>query len=85
MSKKEKLIKRLLNLPKDFRFEELESLLRLLGFEQLNKGRTSGSRVLFYQKDGNAKILIHKPHPSPNLKVTVLKEIAEYLMDNKFI
>lgn len=85
MSKKEKLINRLLLLPKDFRFEELESLLRLLGFEQSNKGRTSGSRVLFYKKDGSAKILIHKPHPSPNLKVTVLKEIADYLKDNKFI
>lgn len=41
MSKKEKLVQRLLMLPKDFTFAELESLLIQLGFEIDNKGKTS--------------------------------------------
>lgn len=85
MSKKEKLIRRLLGLPKDFRFDELDTLLGLLGFEQSNKGHTSGSRVLFHKKDCDVKILLHKPHPTPIIKATALKEIADTLKNNNLI
>ena len=47
--------------PKDFTFDEMESLLLSLGFEISNKGKTSGSRVLFML--GDLTIDIHKPHP----------------------
>ena len=47
MGKKEKLIERLKSRPKDFTFEEMQTLLILLGFEMSNKGRTSDSRVKF--------------------------------------
>ena len=47
MGQKEKLIKRLKSKPKDFTFAELETLLRYLSYELDNKGRTSGSRVMF--------------------------------------
>lgn len=43
MSRK-KLINKLRSKPKDFTFDELETLLDLLGFTKSNKGRTSGSR-----------------------------------------
>lgn len=46
MTRNEKLKRRLLLLPKDFTFEELESLLFQLGFERDNKGKTSGSLIL---------------------------------------
>ncbi len=51
MTKKDKLVKRFLQIPKDFTFEELISLLKHLGFEMNNKGKTSGSRVEFVNQD----------------------------------
>ena len=50
MGKIEKLIERLKSNPKDFTFEEMQSLLLALGFELSNKGKTSSSRVKFYQR-----------------------------------
>ncbi len=47
MGRKDKLIKRLMTVPKDFTFDEMQSLLELLGFKLNNKGKTSGSRVKF--------------------------------------
>ena len=41
MTREEKLKKRILQLPKDFTFEELETLLCQLGFTRDNKGKTS--------------------------------------------
>lgn len=61
MSKKEKLIQRLKSRPKDFTFEEMQTLLEMLGFEADNKEKTSGSRVLFC-KNGCKSIRLHKPH-----------------------
>ena len=65
MGKKEKLIARLKSKPRDFTFEEAETLLSSLGFEKFNKGKTSGSRVLF--KRGDVPFDIHKPHPRKEL------------------
>ena len=47
MGQKEKLIKKLKSVPKDMTFEEVETLLRYLTYLRSNKGKTSGSRVLF--------------------------------------
>lgn len=38
-------------LPKDFTYAELVSLLIQLGFEEDNKGKTSGSRLRFYRQN----------------------------------
>ena len=62
MGQKEKLIKRLKSKPKDFTFEEAETLLGYLSYQRSDKGRTSGSRVAFISED-HAPILLHKPHP----------------------
>ena len=59
MSKLEKLKQRLRELPKDFTYEELVSLLIALGYELDNKGKTSGSRVKFIK--GDTPIILHKP------------------------
>ena len=45
MSKKDKLIERLRTVPKDFTYEELVSLLKYFGFEEVKSGKTSGSAV----------------------------------------
>ncbi len=68
---------------RDFTFEELETLLGLLGFEKSNKGKTSGSRVLF--RKGNIPIAVHKPHPRKELLEYQIKQILEVLEKEKLI
>lgn len=47
MGQKEKLISKLKLNPRDMTFEEAEKLLGYFSFIRSNKGRTSGSRVMF--------------------------------------
>lgn len=84
MGQKEKLIDRFKRLPKDFTFDELTGLLLHLGFERDNKGKTSGSRVLFRRHDG-LLIMLHKPHPGHIVKWYALKQILDYLQKNDII
>lgn len=77
MSKKDKLIERLLKKPKDFTFDEMESLLSYFGY-QLKHGGT-GSGVKFIKDGSNEIINFHKPHPSGILKRYVLDQIIEKL------
>ena len=77
MSKIEKLIARLTNNPKDFTFEELQTVLEAFGFELSNQGRTSGSRVRFLK--GNLAVVLHKPHPRKELLEYQIKQVVEML------
>ena len=77
MSKKDKLIERLLKKPKDFTFDEMESLLLYLGY-QLKQGGT-GSEVKFIKDGSNEVINFHKPHPNGILKRYVLDQVIEKL------
>ena len=79
MSKKEKLLERLLTKPKDFSYDELKSLLSRLGYSEINKGKTSGSRVAFVNKTNSHIIRLHKPHPKNILKVYQIELIIEEL------
>ena len=83
MSKKEKLIERLLRRPKDFHYDEAKALLEYFGFEESNKGKTSGSRVEFIKDDKS--IMLHKPHPSGELKSYMVKQLIETLKELKLI
>ena len=83
MGKKEKLIARLKSNPKDFTFEEMETLLITLGFEKSNKGKTSGSRVKFMKDD--TPIILHKPHPRKELLAYQIKQIIEILEKEELI
>lgn len=67
MGTREKLIERFKALPSDFTFDELERLLLGFGYERSNKGRTSGSRVVFKDSEGHP-IMLHKPHPGNIIK-----------------
>lgn len=84
MSTKEKLLERLRSLPADFTFDEASRLLHLFGYEKENKGKTSGSRVMYMDKQ-KRKILLHKPHPGNVLKRYALEDIIEKLIRNKNI
>lgn len=78
MGKKEKLIQRLKAKPKDFTFDEAETLLQYLNYIRSNKGKTSGSRVMFVSKE-HETILVHKPHPQKELKAYQVKQLIETL------
>lgn len=77
MSKKDKLIKRLLSKPKDFTFDEMVTLLRYFDYKFVQGG--TGSGVKFSKEGSNEIINFHKPHPNGKLKVYVLKQVIEKL------
>lgn len=62
MSKIDKAKERLSLCPKDYTYSEAKYLLTQLGFQEFNKGKTSGSRVKFYRVSDQRIILLHKPH-----------------------
>jgi len=78
LGQKEKLLKRLKAKPKDFTFEEAETLLRYFSYERVEKGRTSGSRVKFVS-EAHAPILLHRPHPRKELLEYQLKQLIDVL------
>ncbi len=84
MSKKDKLIQRLKSKPRDFTYEELKTLLNYLGFNENNKGNTSGSRVEFKDNLGR-KVILHKPHPSNIIKPYKIKDIIKALDERGLI
>lgn len=78
MGQKEKLIERLKSKPKNFTFEEAETLLGYFSYRRSNKGKTSGSRVMFVS-DEHPSILLHKPHPRKELLSYQVKQLTETL------
>lgn len=81
MTKKDKLIERFLKEPKDFTYNELKILLKNIGYKEYQLGKTSGSRVKFYNKVTNKKFKIHKPHPSNIIKPNLLRFIKEQIQN----
>lgn len=67
MSRKDKLIAKLKDRPKDFTWDELGRLLNALGYAEAKPGKTSGSRRRFVH-DTAATISLHQPHPRNELK-----------------
>lgn len=84
MSKTEKLLQRLLSVPKDFTWEELTKLLGLFGFVELKKGKTGGSRRKFADEKKNV-IILHKPHPGNIVKEYAIKQIITQLKEKGYI
>ena len=79
MSKKGKLLRRLLAKPKDLSFNELASLLKHFGYEEFKKGKTSGSRRAFVNRDSKHIIRLHKPHPKNILKMYQINDVIDEL------
>ncbi|MBI4764336.1 MAG: type II toxin-antitoxin system HicA family toxin [Deltaproteobacteria bacterium] len=77
MSRKEKLLERLQRRPKDFTWDELTSLLKILGNTQRKTGKTGGSRMRFVHPVAPT-ITLHKPHPDNIIKEYVINDILEY-------
>ena len=85
MGKKEKLIAKLKTIPKDFTFDDAEILLGYFGFYKSNKGRTSGSRVMFSSDKCDSRLLLHMPHPQKELREYQIKQLIEFLKQEGFI
>ena len=83
MSSKGKLIERFKRQPKDFTWDELVRLFGIFGFTVDNRGRTSGSRMLFVMD--KYEIEIHKPHPSKVVKAYAVKKVLSFLVAKGFI
>ena len=66
MGQREKLILKLKSKPRDMTFDEVETLLNYLNYTRSNKGKTSGSRIMFTSPE-HPPILMHKPHPRKEL------------------
>ena len=79
MSKRDKLIERLLQKPLDFEYDEARTLLGKLGYKEENRGRTSGSRVAFVHTETKHIIRLHKPHPNNILKKYQIDQLIEEL------
>ena len=84
MGRKEKLIKRLEQRPKDLTWEELTNLLEALGYAQRKTGKTGGSRRRFVHKTAPA-ITLHKPHPGRIVKRYVIDDLLEFLKQEGMI
>ena len=78
MGQKEKLIRKLKSVPRDMTFDEAETLLRYLTYLRSNKGKTSGSRVMF-TSDSHPPILLHKPYNRTELLEYQVKQLIEIL------
>jgi hypothetical protein len=83
MSKKDKLVEKLLKKPKDFTFDEMVSLLAYFGFTQQQGG--TGSGVKFVREGSNEVINFHRPHPNNTLKKYVLDQVIEKLKKDGLI
>jgi len=78
MSRQEKLVSRLLSVPKDFTWEELIKVLNSFGFGEVKSGKTGGSRRRFADQKKNI-ITLHKPHPANIVKGYAIREVIAEL------
>lgn len=78
MSKVQKYIEKLKTKSNNLTYDEAKKILISLGFNENNKGKTSGSRVEFVNND-NKKIELHKPHPENKLKLYQIRKILKSL------
>lgn len=80
MSQIQKLIDRLLSVPKDFTWDELNKVLIHFGYAEIKKGKTGGSRRKFTDADKHV-ISLHKPHPTQIMKRYQLEIVIAALIE----
>ena len=85
MSRKDKLLSKLLRRPKDFTYHELVNLLGYFGYYEFKKGKTAGSRRAFVHQKTKHIIRLHKPHLKNILKRYQIEEVIDELTKNGLI
>ncbi len=84
MSRKEKLISRFREKPKDFTWDDLTALLKYLGYREGKTGRTGGSRRRFIHQSA-ATITLHKPHPQNVVKRYAIDQVMDLLQQEDIL
>ncbi|HZY77909.1 MAG TPA: type II toxin-antitoxin system HicA family toxin [Cyclobacteriaceae bacterium] len=82
MSRFAKAIERLLARPKDFTWNELQTILTHLGYREISR---SGSRRKFIHAAAESIISLHEPHPQPFLKRYALDYVIDELRKQNLI
>ena len=85
MTKQDKLLKKLISKSKTFTYDNLKSLLRNFGYDEIKIGKTSGSRVAFFNENDKHLIRLHKPNPGNELKRYQIEYIIEELKNKGII
>lgn len=75
----EKLKQRVLSVPADLTYSEMQSFLEGFGYAEDNKGKTSGARVSFFRESDKRIIMLHKPHPQKELPRYAVRQTIETL------
>jgi hypothetical protein len=78
-------MRRFLAGPVDLEFDEMSALLRDLGYDRIRSGRTSGSRIAFFNKTSGHIIRLHKPLPGNIMKKYQLDLVEEALREKGMI
>ena len=68
-----------MKVPSDLTYSEMQKFLEHFGYAENQKGKTSGSRVLFFRESDGATIMLHKPHPQKELREYAIKQVIETL------
>jgi predicted RNA binding protein YcfA (HicA-like mRNA interferase family) len=76
VTKLDKLRKRILSRPRDFTWQELNTLMKGFGFELTSVG---GSGRKFVHPDHNS-LFLHEPHPGNVLKSYQVRDVLDLLM-----
>lgn len=84
MSRKEKLIRRLKEKPKDLSFDEVVQLMGYFGYDIVSGGKTGGSRIAFSNAEKDY-IRMHKPHPRNTLKAYQIQNLINDLQERGLI
>jgi predicted RNA binding protein YcfA (HicA-like mRNA interferase family) len=82
MSKRDKLLVKLLNLNGSLTWLELESLLKGLGFRHVSG---AGSRVKFFHPALETVISLHRPHPGNEVKRYARRHVNTVLQEGGYI
>jgi len=79
MSRREKLLERLLSGPSDFATDELETLMRQYGCRKSDCGKTSGSAIAYVHEASGRVLRMHSSHPRKVLKHYQVADVIEFL------
>lgn len=85
MSKLQKILDRIINNSGRVTSTELSYVLSRFGYLEVKTGKSSGSRVAFYNKSKKVLIRLHKPHPGNELKDYQIKLIKAHFEQNNLI
>lgn len=71
--------------PADFRYSDLRKVMTYFGYQESNKGATSGSRVKFFHPETKAILLLHKPHPGDEMAKASVDSAVKFLKEHGHI